>query len=82
MFADGPNGSFFDFPMAGDTGYLSALRVEPNSVRAALTVQNTRMLAQVALQVGELHPLSQLKGFADGPGRKTFLRKLPLAVQY
>lgn len=42
--------------MAGDTGYLSALRVEPNRVRAALTVQNTRMLAQVALQVGELHP--------------------------
>ena len=54
--ADGSDGSFFDFPMTRDAGYLSALRVEPDGVRAALTVQNTGILVQVALQVGEFHP--------------------------
>jgi hypothetical protein len=56
LLADGSDGSFFDFPMTRDAGYLSALRIEPNGVRAAFTVQNTGMLPQVALQVGEFHP--------------------------
>jgi hypothetical protein len=56
LLADGSDGSIFDFPMARDAGYLSTLRVEPNGVRAALTVRNTGVVAHVALQVDEFHP--------------------------
>jgi hypothetical protein len=56
LLADGSDGSLFDFPVTRNAGYLPAVRVDPNGVRAALTVKNTGVLAQMALQVGELHP--------------------------
>ncbi len=56
LLADGSDGSFFDFTMTRDAGYLSALRINPHGVRTAFTVQHTGVVVQMALQIGELHP--------------------------
>ncbi|MGB7553694.1 MAG: hypothetical protein WBM04_04930 [Candidatus Korobacteraceae bacterium] len=56
LLADDPDGSFFDFTMTRDAGYLSALRISPNGVRTAFTVHHTGVVVQMALQIDELHP--------------------------
>lgn len=69
LFANGANRSFFDLPMARHAGNLPALRVEPDGMRAALTVEDAAVLAQVTLQVrGEAQANEAQADEAQGSG--------------
>jgi hypothetical protein len=55
LLADRLDSALLDFSMARHAGYLPVLGVEPDAVRASLTIKNAEGLAKVALQAGELH---------------------------
>ena len=55
LFADSADRPFLNFAMTRDAGNLPALRVEPNSMGAALSEEDATLLTQVSLQVRKLH---------------------------
>lgn len=55
LLADGSDRVFFDFPVAGYAGDLAAIRVQPDGMRPALAIENATFLAEVAVQVRQLH---------------------------
>lgn len=72
LLTDGANRSLFDLSMSRDAGYLAALRVDPNAVRATLTVGNTRLATEIALQIGKLHSYASSKISRTAPGERSF----------
>lgn len=81
MFANGPDCALFDFAMTGNAGGLTGLRLEPNAMRASLTIKNAGMLTKVGAPGRPVSRSGQLEGVAQRTGRKVLLRQLSLAIQ-